>query len=128
LPLTDGRRRKIRKFQDLYHKLLAIAAELSGQKESIVLQKIKQRAELINRYERVTGDSIIYLAEALVEGRKRMTTKSLHEMFSAFVEQQVLQPEYYSDKVSDGKHLTSRNAKKTYDSMLQIVKDYREGI
>lgn len=87
-----------------------------------------ERSALINRYERVTGDSIIGVTDKMVRGGKSMNSKELHDMFVGFVEEQVLRPEYFERSGKSQKRLRNKRTKKVLSTMLEIVKDYREGI
>ncbi len=86
------------------------------------------RSALINRYERVTGDSIIGVTEKMVRSRKSVNSKGLHDMFVEFVEEQILCPEYFERSGGSPKRLRNKKTKKILNTMLRIVKDYREGI
>ncbi len=126
--LNQSRKKKIRQFQQSYRKLIQIAANLSGKTEFGILQGIARRSALINRYARVTGDSIIYVARQVMSSQKQMTADELHQIINTFIEQQILSPEYFQSIPAPRKRLPSKKAKKTFESMLKIVKDYREGI
>jgi len=126
--LNQSRKQKIRQFQQSYRKLIQIAANQSGKTEFGILQDISRRSALINRYARVTGDSIIYVARQVMSSQKQMTPDELHQIINTFIEQQILSPEYFQSIPAPRKRLPSKKAKKTFESMLKIVKDYREGI
>jgi hypothetical protein len=57
-----------------------------------------------------------------------MNSKGLHDMFVGFVEEQILHPEYFERPGRSNRRLRNKKAKKILDTMLKIVKDYREGI
>jgi hypothetical protein len=76
----------------------------------------------------VTGDSIIGVTSKVVRGGKSMNSKGLHDMFVGFVEEQILRPEYFERSDRSNRRLRNKKAKKILDTMLKIVKDYREGI
>jgi hypothetical protein len=128
IALNQSRKAKIIQFQKLYWKLVKKAATLSGKSTKKILSYMAGRSALINRYERVTGDSIIGVTSKVVRGGKSMNSKGLHDMFVGFVEEQILRPEYFERPGKSNRRLRNKKAKKILDTMLKIVKDYREGI
>ncbi|MFQ5712989.1 MAG: protein adenylyltransferase SelO family protein [Candidatus Scalinduaceae bacterium] len=128
MALSRNRKSKIIQFQKLYWKLVKKAAILSGKSPKKVLTYMAGRSALINRYERVTGDSIIGVSEKMVRSRKSVNSKGLHDMFVEFVEEQILCPEYFERSGGSHKRLRNKKTKKILNTMLRIVKDYREGI
>ena len=128
IALSRNRKSKIIHFQKIYWKLVKKAAILSGKSPKKVLTYMAGRSALINRYERVTGDSIIGVTEKMVRSRKSVNSKGLHDMFVEFVEEQILCPEYFERSGGSHKRLRNKKTKKILNTMLRIVKDYREGI
>jgi hypothetical protein len=128
IALSQSRKAKIIQFQKLYWKLVKKAATLSRKSTKKILSYMAGRSALINRYERVTGDSIIGVTSKVVRGGKSMNSKGLHDMFVGFVEEQILRPEYFERSDRSNRRLRNKKAKKILDTMLKIVKDYREGI
>ncbi|MBI3772490.1 MAG: YdiU family protein [Gammaproteobacteria bacterium] len=125
---TISRNEKIRRFQRLYKALVARAAECDGVSEKSMLREIVKRSSLINRYERITGDSIIYASEALAKGSDSMAPKTRHKVFSEFVELQVLRPENKRRYLDSSEKFSNRNAKDVLNELLAIVRDCREGL
>ncbi len=72
--------------------------------------------------------SIIGVSEKMVRSRKSVNSKGLHDMFVEFVEEQILCPEYFERSGRSHKRLRNKKTKKILNTMLRIVKDYREGI
>lgn len=128
LRLTPGRKEKIRCFQEQYRALIRHAAQRMNVSDASILKNIVKRSGLINRYERITGDSIITAAEALVRSRSRMAPKTMHEVLSEFVELQVLRPESKSRRKRAGLKLNNRTARNVLNKLHGFVKEYREGI
>jgi uncharacterized protein YdiU (UPF0061 family) len=128
LKLTASRNDKIKRFQRLYKALIARAAECGGVSEKSMLREIVERSSLINRYERITGDSIIYASEALAKGSDSMAPKTRHKLFSEFVELQVLRPENKRRSLESDEKFNNRNAKDVLNELLTIVRDCREGL
>ncbi|HHJ16812.1 MAG TPA: hypothetical protein ENJ80_08965 [Gammaproteobacteria bacterium] len=128
LALTPGRRTKIRQFQTVYKKLVSRVACITGRSEQQLLQKIATRSGLINRYDRATGDALIYVTDNLIKNKRKFTATALNRIIHAFVEQQILRPEYFeqgapcSGKMHDGK------AKQLMKTLHDVVEACREGI
>ena len=126
--LTQNRRSMIRQFQKSYWKLVQMTADISGKSIYRTLREIADRSALINRYDRVTGDSIIHVARQMMNSGKHISSDELHQMFNKFVEQQILWPGYFQRSTVSRTKITNKKARKAFESMLRIVKDCREGI
>ena len=126
--LSQGRKNKIRQFQHAYRALIHRASAISGKSARVILKEISARSALINRYERVTGDSIIHVAKQVINSHKHLSADELHQIINKFITQQVLWPEYFQRSTMPHHKLRNRKAKKAFESMLRIVKDCREGI
>jgi len=126
--LTPARRNKINEFQRLYRRVLAAVAARSGQPCPAILKGMMERSSLINRYERVTGDAIIESGGKLLHGAARMSSRSLHEMFKQFVDQQVLRPEYFESRKPGRRVIKNRRARHILRAMLRDVRDMRSGL
>ena len=126
--LTPARTAKIREFQRLYRSLVAAVASRGGQSPRVVLKTMRERAALIDRYARVTGDAVLYAGERLVKSAKRMDTHAIHAMFRQFVEQQVLQPAYIHANRSSRRTLRNPKARHILRAMLQDVRNLRSGL
>ena len=126
--LSRGRKAKIRQFQQAYRELIYRASLVSGKSAKVILREISARSALINRYERVTGDSIIHVAKQVMNSRKHLKSDELQQIINDFITRQVLWPEYFKHTSLPRTKLHNRKAKKAFESMLKIVKDCREGI
>jgi len=126
--LTSGRREKIRQFQTIYKKLVDCATRITGANRQKILQQIAARSSLINRYNRVTGDALIYVTDNLVKNKRKFTTTALNRIIRSFVEQQILRPEYFEQGSVPKKKMNDVKSKKLMDTMLKMVETYREGI
>jgi uncharacterized protein YdiU (UPF0061 family) len=128
IALSQSRESKIIQFQKLYWKLVKKAAAHSREPTKKILSYMAGRSALINRYERITGDSIIGVTEKMVRSRRCINSKELYNMFVEFVEKQILRPEYFDRPGKSHKRVKNKKTKKILGTMLRIVKDYREGI
>ncbi len=128
LQLHPYRQRQIRLFQTCYRRLVENIARLSRRSEAEILTRLSERSNLINRYERVTGDSIINVTEKMLRVYRELGAGEMLRIFSHFVQQQVLKPEYFMRRGKQPPPLRNAKAKKVLYSMLKAVKDSREGI
>lgn len=128
--LTEARKTRIKHFQALYWKLINRAAQTCGKPINKLMDEIKERATLINRYDRVTGDAILYVAKKMmVSARKlHMNSALIHNIFKEFVEQQILHPEYFASTGRHNRQLRGDKANKLFNAMLKDVRDLRSGI
>ncbi|WDT76824.1 MAG: protein adenylyltransferase SelO family protein [Candidatus Manganitrophus sp.] len=126
--LSRSRREKIAQFQRDYWILVRRAADLEGRTTEEVLRQIGDRSALINRYNRVTGDAIIFVGQRMVREWKTISTEELHQMFQEFVEGQVLRPESPSAAAAPGRHAKSRKTRRLLHAMLDTVNKYRESV
>lgn len=124
--LTSTRKKKVQEFQGAYLKLMkALATDFNiSLEESTTI--ICERSAIINRSERVTGDSIIHVSERLLQHAQRLDDEKFHELFYDFVNSQVLNPNV-TDTPYQHDDAQARNAKRIR-AYMKIVKDGREGI
>jgi hypothetical protein len=126
--LTRARRIEVEEFQSCYRRLVAAVATCSGQMRHSVLKGMQKRSALINRYDRVTGDALLYAGERLVKSARHMDSHATHAMFTRFVEQQVLKPDYFQANKSGRAVLSNDKARRVLRAMLQDVRKLRSGL
>lgn len=126
--LSPSRRQKINQFQRTYQQLVKHASRLSGKSERAVLGEVARRACVVNRYERVTGDAIVHIAETLVANARKMSAAEVQDTIEVFIDSQVLVPGYRRRGNVERLAASRRRSATVYASLLQIVRDYREGI
>lgn len=126
--ITAYRRRQANAFQKAYWRIVERMAKITGQDEYELLDEVVARSAVINRYERVTGDALIYVAQRLMEFDKRVSKTKLHQMFADFVEQQVLIPEVVEKRANSKKQNALARTPKEYQKLFNIIRDCREGI
>jgi uncharacterized protein YdiU (UPF0061 family) len=128
LELTSGRKEKIKQFQAVYTKLVDRVARITGESRQKILQNMAARSSLINRYDRATGDALIYVTDNLVKNKRKFTPTALSRIIHAFVEQQILRPEYFEQGVASKNRMSDTKSKQLMKTMLKMVEAYREGI
>ena len=125
--ITRGRREKISEFQATYQELVRRAADQAGCTPRRLLRQIAKRAAIINRYERVTGDALIWIAKKLARGAKTISSGERHRLIEDFVIAQVTNPEF-QQKIARLRRRRNGAHPELYESMLKIVREHREGI
>ena len=93
---TAHRRRQAQQFLRSYRDLLDAAAGISGRAPRRLLATVRRRSALINRYARITGDSITHAATALLKTRQQISSSAWHRIIENFIEDQILVPELRS--------------------------------
>jgi len=134
--LTPYRRRCIRNFQRDYRGLLTAIAAVTGQSLPGLLRSVQRRSAIINRYDRITGDAIIHVAEQLIKASHSLSKHQVLHLFNEFVMAQTLAPEYQAAirrKFGRKIILKQGNRARTgssylYQQMRQTVVDHREGL
>jgi hypothetical protein len=97
----------------------------SGSREKFY-QELIWRNDVINRYERVTGDSIIHIANELMESKDELTIHQLNKLIEDFIDDQVIIPEKKNRLQTDSK--LDKKLKGLKEQLIDIVKDFSEGI
>jgi len=128
LALTSGRKEKISQFQTVYKNLVDRITRVTGENGEKILQKMASRSGLINRYDRATGDALIYVTDNLIKNRRKFTSTELNRIIREFVEQQILRPEYFEHHSASGHRMNGSKSRRLMKTMLEMVETYREGI
>lgn len=128
--LTPARRAKIRRFQALYDALVRRASHHFHRPVNTLMAEIRDRSALINRYDRVTGDAILYVADKMMKSARKlhMNPVLIHDIFKEFVEQQILNPEYFAGAAHRRSRFKAAKVNQVFDAMLKDVRDMRSGI
>ena len=123
LVINPYRAKKIHEFQDLYMDLVKTVAKDSGVAESKVLLEMTMRSSVINKFDRVTGDSVSCIIEKLLKHRPKLSPEEIYELLAKFVNYQNLDPEKskYTGKLSPVQEAL-------FKSFFKIVTECREGI
>ena len=123
LEISSYRAKKIDEFQSLYWKLVSKLSRKFNREESDTLLQIMMRSSVINKYDRVTGDSISNIVEKVMKRRPKLGANELFQIMHEFSEYQNLDPDNKRTvKVKKSEH------SKMMKGMLQIVREFREGI
>lgn len=123
LRLTHQRIKQIHKFQILYLDLVKTVEKETGISRNQLLLELTMRSSIINKYDRVTGDSITYIVQKVQKLRPKLSAEELFQLAQQFSSYQNLDP--------DQKKITSEippRHKNIMQGLYSIVRDCREGL
>ena len=126
--ISSYRRCQVHAFQQLYWQIVEKVALLTVRSEGDLLDEMVQRSAVINRYERVTGDALIYVAKQLIKLDSSVSNAELHQMFTGFVKQQVLIPGELTQPSPSIRYAKSTRLHAGYQKLFQVIRACREGI
>ena len=116
----------IRAFQNDYWTLIKKAIQLQSTPTRLFLLEHARRVQLINRTDRLTGDSICVIVDELLKRRKDLTVGDLYRTIRLFVEQQSYTP--LSQGESEIEELGDEHLDKLLQKLTSIVRHYSEGL
>lgn len=125
--LTKVRIEQIALFQKKYWQLVKAAAKQRKCTPNSILKQMCARSEVINRYERVTGDGILYVTKKLLALRKKVTHDVFYQVIRNFVVKHIQRPEAIK-KQQQKEDLSNKNVLKVFRSMIRVVRESREGL
>lgn len=124
MKLTEVRKRQINRFQHLYTGLVeALEKEGMGTKSQLLLE-LTMRSSVINKYDRVTGDSITFIVQKVKKLRPKLKAEELYQLALEFSSYQNLDP----DKKREIIQKTPERQKNIMQGLHTIVRDCREGL
>jgi hypothetical protein len=116
---------KIRSFQKNYIKLINLVSKKVKESPEKVLLDISMRSSVINKYDRVTGDSISTIVEKMMTKKPKLSAENISLILKEFTEYQNLNP----DKERRPSNFESEKEQSPIvKGILQIVREYRDGI
>jgi uncharacterized protein YdiU (UPF0061 family) len=123
LRLTPTMLRQINRFQDLYQDLVGLSAKnATGNKNQFMLE-LTMRSSIINKYDRVTGDSISFIVQKVQRVRPKLSAEELFHLAQQFSSYQNLDPD--QEKI-EGQALPRQ--KTIMQNLHSIVRECREGL
>lgn len=123
LKITELKKRQINRFQKSYSALVDAAQKFHGHSRSHLLLEITMRASVINKYDRVTGNSITFIVEKVQRVRPKLNAVELYHLARQFSAYQNLNP----DQKQMQSQLPPRH-KNIMQNLHSIVRECREGI
>jgi len=129
LALTPMLLKQIQRFPVSYLNLVDLSARLQKKERPQVLLDITMRSSIINKYDRVTGDSITYVVEKVSRCRPRLKADELFQVMGEFAHYQTLDPDQRLQPadVEPGEGAAPRQ-KSILRGMAGIVRECREGL
>ena len=124
LKLTTYKEKKIREFQRLYKEIVKQVAEHTKRDIKKTLLEVTMRSSVINKYDRVTGDSITLVTDKIINHRPKLNPDEIYSVVSHFLRYQNFDPDNIPHKGQERKDRPSKLMK----SMISIVRHYREGL
>lgn len=122
LKLFSYRVKKIRKFQKYYWQLVEAVSTHTQVDTTRTLLSMTMRSSLINKFDRITGDSITKIVQVVMDKRPRVKVEELHQFVNELTAYQTLVP-----SLVDELHIPKQPSN-LLKGALKIVKDYREGL
>jgi len=123
--LTPTRERHARELQDAYLDLVTRAASVRRMTPAAQLRELALRSAVINRRDRITGDSIDHAATALLRARRELGCEGVYRLVREFASSQALDPRSASPPALEA---TPPDARRVFDRMLLAVDQFRHGL
>lgn len=120
LELNGYRKKMIKSFQDLYWKLIKSAIKHNKKTFDKQILEISMRSSVINKMERVTGDSISVIVNKILKKKNKLSTEEIYHLIKEFSELQNVNPHETPE--------LSPSTKTMVKQFFEIVKEYREGL
>ena len=125
LTLTNYRKSKVKQFQKLYKEIVKKVVKKTKSNYQKKILEIAMRSSIINKYDRVTGDSITLVTDKIMNYRPKFTPDQIYGIIAYFLKYQNFDPDNITEEKQKGaKHGPSKLLK----SMVSIVKYFREGL
>jgi uncharacterized protein YdiU (UPF0061 family) len=122
--VTAARRRMASEFQRHYWVLIEHAAKQLRRSEAWTLSETAHRSAVINRFDRITGDAALYASKRLIRSRRRLSERELHGIVERYLALQTRNPERLQKPTA----LKGPNAKRVFDSLLELTAELRYGL
>ncbi len=123
LKLTEIRRRQIRRYQKNYSALVEAIQKIQGCEKNHILLELTMRSSVINKFDRVTGDSLTFIVQKVQRLRPKLGSEELYQLVQDFSTYQDLNP----DRKRVHTEAPPRH-KNIMQNLYAIVRDCREGI
>lgn len=123
LRLTEMRSKQIQRFQSSYVELIDALAKETKVPKSQLLLELTMRSSVINKYDRVTGNSISFIVQKVQKLRPKLRPEELYQLAKEFSTYQDLNP--------DQKKITMEippRHKNIMQNLYSIVRECREGL
>lgn len=126
LHLDKERHKHIEEFQSNYLRMLTFLEKEFKLEHNQLLLEITMRSSIINKYDRVTGDSITWVVDKVKKHKPHFKPEEIFQLAQEFTAYQTLDPDQKSAKA------TSRQDPKEHQKFMRdlfsIVREFREGL
>ncbi len=123
LRLTLLRVKQIKRFQSLYMTMVRSLEKHANVTRTQFLLDLTMRSSIINRYDRVTGDSISFIVQKVMKMRPKLTSDELYMLAEQFSTYQNLDP----DQKTETSEVPERH-RIIMKGFTSIVRECREGL
>ena len=123
LTITPYRQKKIDEYQKCYWSIIEKVAKYEKIPLKKLLLSITMRSSIINKYDRITGDSISFVVAKILGQRPQISGDEIYNILEQFVE--------YQNRNPESKKPAPKKEQKNYPLMkniFKIVRDCREGL
>jgi hypothetical protein len=86
------------------------------------------RSAVINRFDRMTGDSITWVTEHILRKKKSLSPVEVQNVIEDFIEYQKLRPSAEQNKLQENNEITRRTDDKVRAKIVSLVREFREGL
>ena len=126
LKLDAKRRKKIAEYQRCYREILKAVAKHEKISLKKLLLSVTMRSSVVNKYDRVTGDSITHVVNSILNRKPKISADEVYDLLKEFTDYQNLSP----DRKKSDRRGKQRKGKdfRLLKSFFKIVRDCREGL
>lgn len=116
---------KIKSFQKSYLKLVNLSAKKLKITPEKMMLDISMRSSVINKYDRVTGDSITNIVMKIMNKKPKLNAMEISQILKEFTDYQNLNPD---KNVRVSNFESEKDHSRIVKGILQIVREFRDGI
>jgi len=122
--ITAHRKRMALQFQREQLALIECAAKAARLSVPAMLTEVAARSAFVNRYDRITGETVLYATRKLIRQRKKLGPTRLSRVIASFVHHQTLVPELGPQAPAAIQH---EDARRVFDAITDLAEELRHG-
>jgi len=127
--LYEANIRKIHEFQKRYRALVQQTSKRFNTTERKILLELGMRASIINQYDRITGESILWVTEKILRERKRLSFDEMQKVIHDFIQYQKMRPDPDTNKeITTQNSVEKRRSQQVMDKIMWLVREHRESL
>lgn len=130
--LTHSTERHLIRFQEQYRQIIEITIQASKRSPASVMLEIFQRASIINRKDRITGNALIHIVGELMDARKKgLSFAEAQKVIDEFISSQSLNPHDIHSPIEPNhlrKPMFNRREKKLLSAVFTLIEGHKEDI